>query len=196
MRKSTIKRKTKETDITVSINLDGKGIYNINTPIPFLNHMLEQLSKHSFVDIDIEAKGDVEIDFHHTCEDVAIVLGEAFNKALGDRAGINRFASAHIPMDDVLTLVAIDLSGRPYSNFAVEFSIDKLGEFDTELFREWFNAFAQTLKANIHVKNLYGKNNHHKIESCFKGLAICIASAIKIDEGKKDIIRSTKGSIT
>lgn len=195
MRKAEISRKTKETDIKVAVNLDGKGIYDVNSGIPFLDHMLEQLSKHSLVDITLVAKGDLHVDFHHTCEDIGLALGMAFDKALGNRAGITRFAHSYVPMDDVLTLVAIDLSGRPYSVFDVEFSGSQIGNMDVELFREWFNAFAGTLKANIHVKNHYGINNHHKIESCYKALALSLRRAITVDERQSGSVPSTKGSI-
>ena len=153
MRKADIVRKTNETDIKVSVNLDGNGNYDIDTGIPFLDHMLEQLSKHSLIDINLVAKGDIHVDFHHTCEDIGIVIGMAFNKALGDRSGITRFAHSYVPMDDVLTLVAVDISGRPASVFDVEFLSATIGNMDVELFREWFGAFAGSLKANIHVKN-------------------------------------------
>jgi imidazoleglycerol-phosphate dehydratase len=195
MRTAEIVRKTKETDIKALVNLDGSGNYDIDTGIPFLDHMLEQLSKHSLVDISLIAKGDIHIDFHHTCEDIGIVLGMAFNKALGDRCGITRFAHSYIPMDDVLTLVAVDISGRPALVFDVDFLSPLVGNMDVELFREWFNAFAGSLKANIHVKNCYGVNNHHKIESCYKGLALSLRKAFSVDERQKGSIPSTKGSI-
>jgi imidazoleglycerol-phosphate dehydratase len=192
-RQASVERNTKETRITVAVNLDGSGRYNIATGIGFLDHMLEQLSRHSLIDLDIAAKGDTHIDFHHTTEDVAITLGEAVSKALGDRAGIGRFGSALIPMDETLTEVAIDLSNRPYLIWKVVFSKPKLGEMDTELFKEWFQAFAQSAGATLHVRNQYGENNHHIVESCFKGLARALRSAIEIDRRKSDQVPSTKG---
>jgi imidazoleglycerol-phosphate dehydratase len=195
MRKTSVTRKTNETDVRVSVNIDGTGSYNIDTGIPFLDHMIEQLSKHSLIDIDLVAKGDIHIDFHHTCEDIGIVLGKALNEALGDKAGITRFAHSYVPMDDVLTLVAVDISGRPASIFDVDFKSDRIGNMDVELFAEWFSAFTGSLKANIHVKNLYGMNNHHKIESCFKALAHSLRKAFTVDERQQGKIPSTKGSI-
>jgi imidazoleglycerol-phosphate dehydratase len=195
MRKASISRKTNETDVKVTVNIDGTGTYQIDTGIPFFDHMLEQLSKHSLIDIDLVAKGDIHVDFHHTCEDVGIVLGKALAQALGDKAGITRFAHSVVPMDDVLTLVAVDISGRPASVFDVNFTSDRIGNFDVELFAEWFNAFSGSLKANIHVKNLYGQNNHHKIESCYKALAHSLRKAFTIDDRQKGKIPSTKGSI-
>jgi len=195
LRKAKVERITKETDIKVSINLDGINKYNIKTGIGFLDHMLEQLSKHSLMDIDLLAKGDLHIDYHHTTEDTGYAVGKAIDEALGDRAGINRFGHAYIPMDETLTRVVIDFSGRPYLVWKVFFTQAKLGEMDTELFKEWFQAFTQAIGANLHVENLYGVNNHHIIESCFKGLAIAIKKAIKVDEVNKKRIPSTKGKI-
>ncbi|MAI02269.1 MAG: imidazoleglycerol-phosphate dehydratase [Rickettsiales bacterium] len=195
LRKAKVERITKETDIKVSINLDGINKYNIKTGIGFLDHMLEQLSKHSLMDIDLLAKGDLHIDHHHTTEDTGYAVGKAIDEALGDRAGINRFGHAYIPMDETLTRVVIDFSGRPYLVWKVFFTQAKLGEMDTELFKEWFQAFTQAIGANLHVENLYGVNNHHIIESCFKGLAIAIKKAIKVDEANKKRIPSTKGKI-
>lgn len=194
MRKVQIIRETKETKIKVDVNLDGSGRYNISTGVGFLDHMLEQLSKHSGVDIDLQAEGDTHIDAHHTCEDIGIALGQAFRKALGEKRGVNRFASKYVPMDETLTRVVLDLSGRPYVVFDVSFSQDKLGELDTELIREWFFAFGQNLMANLHVTNLYGVNNHHKAESCFKALALAVKDAITVQSGNQDI-PSTKGTI-
>ena len=193
MRKAKEERNTKETKIKTSINLDGKGVSNIDTGIGFLDHMLEQISRHSLIDIDLKAKGDLHIDYHHTTEDTGYVLGSAISKALDNRLGINRFGSALIPMDETLSRVVIDLSGRPYLVWKVAFTQKKLGEMDTELFKEWFQAFSQAIGANIHVENLYGVNNHHIIESCFKGLARALRNAINIDEKAANIVPSTKG---
>ena len=193
MRKAKEERNTKETKIKTSINLDGKGVSNIDTGIGFLDHMLEQISRHSLIDIDLKAKGDLHIDYHHTTEDSGYVLGSAISKALDNRLGINRFGNALIPMDETLSRVVIDLSGRPYLVWKVAFTQKKLGEMDTELFKEWFQAFSQAIGANIHVENLYGVNNHHIIESCFKGLAIALRNAINIDEKAANIVPSTKG---
>jgi imidazoleglycerol-phosphate dehydratase len=195
MRKASIERKTKETDIKGAINLDGTGEYVVTTGIGFLDHMMEQLSRHSLMDLKLTAKGDTHIDFHHTTEDTGIAIGEAVSKALGDRKGITRYAHAYIPMDETLSRVAIDFSGRPYFVWKVEFSKPKLGEMDTELFREWFQAFAFAAGATLHVENLYGVNNHHIIESCYKGLARCIRQATAIDPRKADEIPSTKGTL-
>lgn len=193
MRTAKFERNTKETKIKVEINLDGTGKYKIDTGIGFLNHMIEQLSHHSLVDINLEVKGDLHVDFHHTTEDSAIALGEAFKQALADKKGITRYGHAYIPMDETLTRVVIDLSGRIYPVWKCEFKRDKIGDMDSELFREWFFAFASAVGCNLHVENLYGINNHHIIESCFKGLARSLRQAIEIDKRKKDAIASTKG---
>lgn len=193
MRTSTIKRNTNETQISVTVNLDGSGKYKISTGIGFLDHMMEQLSRHSLVDLTVEAKGDLHIDGHHTTEDVGIAIGKAVGEALGERRGIVRYGSALIPMDETLSRVALDISGRPYFIWKVNFSKPKLGEMDTELFREWFQAFAFNSGTTLHVENLYGENNHHIIESCFKGLARALREAIAIDQRKSDEIPSTKG---
>ena len=193
MRQASVERTTKETHISVAVNLDGTGRYAIATGIGFLDHMLEQLSRHSLMDLTVEAKGDIHIDFHHTTEDVAICIGEAVAKALGDRKGIGRFGAATIPMDETLTDVAIDLSNRPYLIWKVAFSKPKLGDMDTELFKEWFQAFAQAAGATIHVWNKYGENNHHIVESCYKGLARALRQAVEIDTRKADAVPSTKG---
>ncbi len=195
MRKAEINRETKETNISVSINLDGTGTYNISTGIGFLDHMLEQLSKHSLIDMDIKAEGDTHIDFHHTTEDVGIALGKAVKDALGERKGISRYASAYLPMDETLTRASLDISGRPFLVWKVEFTRDKLGEFDTELFREFFAAFAGNAGITLHMENLYGENSHHIAESCFKALARALKEGIAIDERIKDIIPSTKGRL-
>ncbi|MDF2367705.1 imidazoleglycerol-phosphate dehydratase HisB [Sneathiella sp.] len=193
MRVGTVKRKTKETSIEVELNLDGTGVYDVKTGIGFLDHMMEQLSRHSLMDLTVRADGDLHIDFHHTTEDTGIAIGEAFAKALGDLKGIRRYAEAHIPMDETLTRVALDISNRPYLIWKVEFSRDKLGEMDTELFKEWFQAFAQAAGITLHVENLYGTNNHHIVESCFKALARSLRDAVEIDPRRADAVPSTKG---
>lgn len=195
MRSASIERKTQETQISATIDLDGTGSYRVATGIGFLDHMLEQLSRHSLMDITLAAKGDLHIDYHHTTEDSGIVLGQAFSKALGERIGIRRYGSALVPMDETLTRVALDASNRPYLIWKVEFSRDKLGEMDTELFKEWFQAFAQHAGLTLHVETLYGTNNHHIIESCFKALARALREAIEIDPRKADAIPSTKGKL-
>lgn len=195
MRQATVERKTKETAITASINLDGQGVYDISTGIGFLDHMLEQLSRHSLMDLSVKATGDLHIDGHHTTEDTGITIGQAVAEALGERKGIERYGAALIPMDETLSRVAIDLSGRPYIIWRVEFTKPKIGEMDTELFREWFQAFAFAAGATLHVENLYGENNHHIIESCYKGLARALKAAIAIDPRKADAIPSTKGTL-
>ncbi len=193
MRVAKIQRNTKETKIQVEVNLDGSGIYKVETGIGFLNHMIEQLSHHSLIDISLQVEGDLHIDFHHATEDSAIALGAAIKEALGDKKGITRFGSSYIPMDETLSRAVIDLSGRTYPIFNCEFTRDKIGEMDSELFREWFFAFASSLNCNLHIQNIYGINNHHIIESCFKALARSLRQAITIDERKKDAIASTKG---
>jgi len=193
MRTATIERTTKETSVKATVQLDGTGIYEISTGVGFLDHMIEQLSRHSLIDIKLEAKGDIHIDYHHLTEDVGIVLGEAVSKALGERRGIVRYGSALSPMDETLTRVALDLSGRPYFIWKVNFSKPKLGEMDTELFREWFQAFAFNSGMTLHIENLYGENNHHIVESCYKGLARAVREAIAIDPRKSEDIPSTKG---
>ncbi|MCB1496521.1 MAG: imidazoleglycerol-phosphate dehydratase HisB [Bauldia sp.] len=195
MRKATIKRKTKETDIAVTVMLDGSGKAGIATGIGFFDHMLEQLARHSLIDIDVKAKGDLHIDQHHTTEDVGIALGQAVAKALGDRAGISRYADVHLPMDETLTRCAIDVSGRPYLVWDVEFSRPKVGDFDTELFREFFQAFAQNAGITLHIATLYGLNNHHIAETCFKALARALRAAVTLDPRQGDRIPSTKGSL-
>ncbi len=195
MRRASIERKTTETRISASINLDGTGAYEVSTGIGFLDHMIEQLSRHSLIDITLNAKGDLHIDFHHTTEDSAIVLGQAVAKALGERRGIRRFGTVLSPMDEALTRVALDASNRPYLVWKVAFSRDKLGEMDSELFKEWFQAFAQHGGLTLHVENLYGENSHHIVESCFKGLARALRQAIEIDPRKAGEVPSTKGSL-
>lgn len=193
MRQATIERQTKETNITATVRVDGTGIYNVHTGIGFLDHMLEQLSRHSLMDLTVKAEGDLHIDAHHTTEDSGIVIGSALKKALGERAGIQRYGHAYIPMDETLTRGAVDLSGRPYLVWNVNFSQPRLGDIDTELFREWFQAFTFALGANVHIENLYGVNNHHIIESSFKALARSLRIATTIDERQAHAIPSTKG---
>ena len=193
MRIAKVNRKTKETSIEAEVNLDGKGAYNIDTGIGFLNHMLEQLSKHSLVDINLKAKGDLHIDLHHTTEDSGIVIGEAIAKALGDKKGIKRYAHAYIPMDETLSRVSLDISNRPYLVWNVKLKVEKLGEMDTELFKEWFQAFSQSAGITLHIENIYGDNSHHIIESCFKGLARALRLALEKDARAGDSLPSTKG---
>jgi imidazoleglycerol-phosphate dehydratase len=195
MRKASLDRKTTETQIAVSINLDGMGAYDVKSGVGFLDHMLELLARHSLIDIKVRAKGDSHIDFHHTTEDIGIALGQAFAKALGNRKGIRRYADCFLPMDEALTRATIDVSGRPYLIWKVEFSRPKIGEFDTELVREWFQAFAMNAGVTLHVETLYGDNCHHIAESCFKALARVLRGAIEIDPRQKDRIPSTKGSL-
>ena len=192
-RKATISRKTKETSIKVDLNIDGKGKYKIDTGIGFLNHMLEQLSKHSSIDLNVKAKGDTHIDLHHTTEDTGIAIGECLKKASKKFIGIRRYAHAMIPMDETLTRVAIDVSNRPYLIWKVKLKVEKLGEMDTELFKEWFQAFSQASGITLHIENVYGDNSHHIIESCFKGLARSLREAIEIDKRIKNKVPSTKG---
>lgn len=195
MRQATVKRATRETTISATVNLDGTGAADIKTGIGFLDHMIEQVARHGLIDVKLEAKGDLHIDFHHTAEDSGIVLGQAIAKALGDKQGITRYASVHLPMDETLTRVALDISGRPYLVWKVAFNRDKVGEMDTELFREWFQAFAQHSGITLHVETLYGDNNHHIAESCFKGLARALRAAIAIDPRQAGRVPSTKGSL-
>jgi imidazoleglycerol-phosphate dehydratase len=195
MRKAEVIRKTKETQVSVSLDLDGRGIHDVKSGIGFLDHMLEQFSRHSLIDLMVRAEGDLHIDMHHTTEDIGIVLGQALAKALGERRGIRRYASLHLAMDEALTRVAIDVSGRPYLVWKVGFSRPKLGDFDTELVREWFRAFAHNAGITLHVETLYGDNNHHMVESCFKGLARALREAVAIDERAPDAIPSTKGTL-
>ena len=194
-RTARVERVTKETTIAAAVNLDGAGVYDVSTGIGFLDHMLEQLSRHSLIDITLRAKGDLHIDFHHTTEDSGIALGQAVAEALGQRIGIVRYGHAVIPMDETLSEVALDASNRPYLIWKVEFNRPKLGEMDTELFKEWFQAFAQNAGLTLHVWNHYGANNHHIVESCFKGLARALRQAVEIDPRKKDAVPSTKGTL-
>jgi len=195
MRKGAVSRKTKETDVEVELNLDGQGRSQVATGIGFLDHMLDLLARHSRIDITVKAKGDLHIDQHHTTEDVGIALGQAMKQALGDMKGITRYADVHMPMDEALTRVAIDISGRPYLVFKAEFSRDKVGSFDTELVEEWFRAFAINAGVTLHVALLYGSNDHHIAESCFKGLARAVREAVSIDPRAANEVPSTKGSL-
>jgi imidazoleglycerol-phosphate dehydratase len=192
-RTASVERKTRETSITATVGLDGTGVFDVATGIGFLDHMLEQLSRHSLIDLTVKAAGDLHIDFHHTTEDTGYAVGEAVAKALGDRRGIARWGDALIPMDETLTRVALDMSARPYLVWKVNFSRPKLGVMDTELFKEWFQAFAQSAGVTLHVENLYGENNHHIVESCYKGLARALRQAVAIDPRRADEVPSTKG---
>ena len=193
MRTATVQRTTKETDIAITVNLDGTGDYSVSTGIGFLDHMVEQLSRHSLIDIAMTVKGDLHIDQHHTVEDSALALGEAVAKALGDKRGIARYGEAHAPMDETLTRCALDISGRPYCVYKSTFSQPRLGEMDTELFPHWFASFAQTAGITLHLETLYGENNHHIAESSYKALARALRQAVEIDPRKGDAIPSTKG---
>jgi imidazoleglycerol-phosphate dehydratase len=195
MRKATVKRTTKETDVAVTVDLDGRGQAEIATGIGFLDHMLDLLARHSRIDITVKAAGDLHIDHHHTTEDVGIALGQAVRQALGDMKGITRYADVHLPMDEALTRVAVDISGRPFLVFKATFARDKIGTFDTELVKEWFQAFAMNAGITLHVETLYGTNDHHISESCFKGLARALRAAVAIDPRAKDEVPSTKGSL-
>ena len=195
MRTATIKRKTKETDIEVAINLDGTGVSKVSTGIGFFDHMLDLLARHSRIDITVKAQGDLHIDHHHTTEDVGIALGQAVKKAAGDLKGITRYADVHVPMDEALTRVAIDVSGRPFLVFKARFGRDKVGAFDTELVQEWFQAFAMNAGVTLHVTTLYGSNDHHIAESCFKGLARALRTSVAIDPRAANEVPSTKGSL-
>ena len=193
MRTGTVHRSTNETSIDVTVNLDGTGVYTVSTGIGFLDHMLEQLSRHSLIDLDVKAVGDLHIDQHHTTEDTGLAIGEAIAKALGDKRGIVRYGSAYAPMDETLTRVALDISGRPYFVWNAAFTTPRLGEWDTELIEHWFHSFAQTAGLTLHVECLYGQNNHHIVESCYKALARALRQAVEIDPRKADSIPSTKG---
>ena len=194
-RRAAVKRRTKETAITASVDLDGTGAYDVATGVGFLDHMIEQLARHSLIDIRLRAEGDLHIDQHHTTEDSGIVLGQALAKALGDKKGIARYGFAYLPMDDTLTRVALDVSGRPYLVWKVAFTRSKVGEMDTELFREWFQAFAQHTGLTLHVETLYGENSHHIAETCYKALAKALRQAVAIDERQKSSVPSTKGQL-
>ena len=193
MRAATVDRHTRETQISAGVELDGTGAYDVQTGIGFLDHMLEQLSRHSLIDLTVRAAGDLQIDFHHTTEDTGYAIGEAISQALGDRSGIRRYGASYIPMDETLTRVALDCSNRPYLVWNVGFPRPKLGDMDTELFKEWFQAFAQSAGLTLHVENLYGENSHHIVESCYKGLARALRQAIEVDPRQANAIPSTKG---
>ncbi len=195
MRTADLHRKTNETDIQLTLNIDGSGEYDIDTGIGFLDHMLEQLARHSLMDITLKATGDLHIDAHHTTEDTGWAIGEALNKALGDRAGITRYAHCLLPMDETLSTVALDISGRPFLVWQVDLPSDVLGEMETELFREWFQAFAMGARITLHVRNDYGVNTHHIVESCFKALARSLREATQIDSKSNGRIPSTKGTL-
>ena len=195
MRTGKVTRKTKETDVDVAVDLDGAGRSQVETGIGFLDHMLDLLARHSRIDITVKAKGDLHIDQHHTTEDVGIALGQAVKQALGDMKGITRYADVHVPMDEALTRAALDISGRPFLVFNAEFVRDKVGTFDTELVQEWFQAFAMNAGITLHVACLYGTNDHHISESCFKALARALRAAVAIDPRAKDEVPSTKGSL-
>ena len=193
MRQAKVERNTKETQITVEVNLDGTGSYDVETGLGFLDHMLEQLSRHSLIDLKVRANGDLHIDGHHTTEDAGLAIGEAIRQALGERTGIVRYGNAVVPMDETLTRVALDLSDRPYLIWKVAFNRPKLGDMDTELFREFFQAISQAAGITLHVEVLYGENNHHMIEGCFKALARSLRQAVEIDPRRADAVPSTKG---
>lgn len=195
MRSASVTRKTGETDIAVNLNLDGTGSYQVATGIGFLDHMLELLSRHSLIDLDVKAKGDLHVDMHHTVEDVGIVIGQALDKALGARRGIGRYGTAYVPMDEALTRVSLDISGRPHLVWKVSFLRSHIGVMDAELFREWFQALVLNARITLHVETLYGDNMHHIAESCFKALARSLRQAVEIDERQKAQIPSTKGSL-
>jgi imidazoleglycerol-phosphate dehydratase len=194
-RTATVKRRTKETKISATVDLDGTGAYDVSTGVGFLDHMIEQLARHALIDIALKAEGDLHIDQHHTTEDSGIVLGQAFAEALGDKAGITRYGACYLPMDETLTRVALDVSGRPYLVWKVDFTRSKIGEMDTELFREWFQAFAQHAGITLHVENLYGENSHHIAETCYKALARALRQAIAIDPRQSGRVPSTKGQL-
>jgi imidazoleglycerol-phosphate dehydratase len=195
MRKASVKRTTKETDVEVEVNLDGAGTSAVATGIGFFDHMLDLLARHSRIDIKVAAKGDLHIDHHHTTEDVGIALGQAVKQALGDMKGITRYADVHVPMDEALTRVALDISGRPFLVFRATFGRNKVGTFDTELVQEWFQAFAMNAGVTLHVETLYGSNDHHIAESCFKGLARALRAAVAIDQRAAGEVPSTKGML-
>ena len=195
MRSATVTRKTKETDISVSVELDGAGKAEIETGVGFFDHMLDQIARHSLMDVTIRAKGDLHVDQHHTVEDTGIALGQAIRQALGDMKGITRYADVHLPMDEAMTRAAIDISGRPYLVWKVVFTRGKIGEMDSELFHEFFQAFAQNAGITLHIENLYGRNNHHIAETCFKAVARALRAAVAIDPRQPKAVPSTKGSL-
>ena len=195
MRNAKVNRKTKETDIFCEINIDGRGQNEISTGIGFFDHMLEIFSHHSLIDLKLKADGDIHVDFHHTVEDAAYTLAEAINQAIGEKKGINRYGCFYIPMDESLSRTVIDFSGRPEFVWKVNLGLKKIGEMDTELFHEFFKAFCNASKCNLHIENFYGDNNHHIIESCFKSFARSIRQALTVDERTKNIIPSSKGTL-
>ncbi len=195
MRSATVTRKTKETDISVSVELDGAGKAEIETGVGFFDHMLDQIARHSLMDVTIRAKGDLHVDQHHTVEDTGIAFGQAIRQALGDMKGITRYADVHLPMDEAMTRAAIDISGRPYLVWKVTFTRGKIGEMDSELLREFFQAFAQNAGITLHIENLYGRNNHHIAETCFKAVARALRTAVAIDPRQPKAVPSTKGSL-
>jgi imidazoleglycerol-phosphate dehydratase len=196
MRRARVERKTRETEISIVVNVDGAGQSSISTGIGFFDHMLDQLARHSLIDMEISAKGDLHIDDHHTVEDVGIALGQAIKTALGDRTGITRYADVLLPMDETLTRVALDVSGRPFLVFRTDFSTDKIGQFDTQLVREFFQAFAMNAGITLHIETLYGFNSHHIAESCFKGVARALRVAADLDPRQQDRVPSTKGTLS
>lgn len=196
MRRASVERKTRETDISVTVNIDGEGASSISTGVGFFDHMLDQLARHSLIDIEISAQGDLHIDDHHTVEDVGIALGQALKAALGERKGIARYADVLLPMDETMTRVAVDVSGRPFLVFRTEFTTDKIGQFDTHLVREFFQAFAMNAGITLHIETLYGFNSHHIAESCFKGVARALRAASERDPRQRDRVPSTKGSLS
>ena len=195
MRQATVKRTTRETSIDLSVDLDGTGTSDVETGVGFFDHMLDQIGRHAMLDLRVRAKGDLQVDDHHTVEDTGLALGQAVREALGDKRGITRYADVHLPMDETLTRVALDFSGRPFLVFRTTFDRPKIGTFDTELVREFFQAFAMQAHATLHVETLYGANNHHIAESCFKGLARAMRQAVAIDPGQADRVPSTKGTL-
>lgn len=195
MRAASIDRRTAETDVHVAVNLDGTGRATIATGVGFLDHMLELLARHALFDIEVSVTGDLHFDQHHTTEDAGIALGQAFARALADKSGIARYADIHLPMDEALTRVAVDISGRPFLVFRTAFKVEKIGQFDTELVREWFQAFAMNAGITLHVETLYGDNAHHIAESCFKGLARALRQAVTVDPREGGRVPSTKGSL-
>jgi imidazoleglycerol-phosphate dehydratase len=195
MRAASLSRKTAETDVAVSIALDGTGKASIDTGVGFLDHMLELLARHALFDLDVKVEGDLHVDQHHTTEDAGIALGQAFAKALGDKKGVTRYADVHLPMDEALTRVCVDISGRPFLVFRTQFKVEKIGQFDTELVREWFQAFAMNAGITLHVETFYGENAHHIAESCFKGLARALRKAVAVDPREGGRVPSTKGTL-
>jgi imidazoleglycerol-phosphate dehydratase len=195
MRSANVSRRTAETDVSVSLSLDGSGAAAISTGVGFLDHMLELFARHALFDLEVKVAGDLHVDQHHTTEDTGIAIGQAFLKALGDKKGIARYADIHLPMDETLSRIALDISGRPFLVFKAEFPAEKIGAFDTELVREWFQAFAMNGGVTLHVETLYGDNSHHIAESCFKGLARALRKAVALDPREEGRVPSTKGTL-